>query len=341
MAYNRLTDRIPEGAKLCYLRDGRRKAVIRNLVKNMTLLLDAFNLFQSIPATFWGVVTGSALTLGGIILTNRANDRRARAQFQHEQNLRTKERELTLKKEIYLSAVETVSAGLKAVATFANLDVSYDQLIQPYADKSAEIGKVHVIGNDETLNAIATISSELNGAILRLAIKRIPLAQMKQQIVILAEQLAPYEKEQARILQLMTEHNIEGNPDQRRFDVLKGNFDFNHKQILEHTARINNMHAVLQQQQITYANECLTSSRELSALAVPAVLAVRRELELPINEPEYKRLTDGLLAKQKTDTGQFLGQMRDVIEGMAASLNSEASSPAPTPAGSAPRAESG
>src|SRR6266498_446323 len=56
-------------------------------------------------------------------------------------------------------------------------------------------------------------------------------------------------------------------------------------------------------------------SRQLATLVVPAVLAVRRELELPINEDLYGRLMNELLAKQQKNTAQFMAQVRGVIEG--------------------------
>src|ERR1700730_10473932 len=218
----------------------------------MMWLLD---LLGRIPSAFWGVVAGSVFTLTAVILTNRANDRRARAQFQHDQDLRTKERELVLKKDIYLSATEAISAGLRAVAALSNLDLAYDQLMQPYVDKSTAIAKVHIIGNEETLKAVATISSELQGTFMRLIIKRIPLTQMKQRIIIPSQQIANFEKERDRILELIKDHNIEGSPDQRRFKVLQGNFEFNQKHVLEGIKERNKLESTLRREQLSYAEE--------------------------------------------------------------------------------------
>jgi len=167
-------------APLPRVRCAREGGRVDQVGKTLMWLLD---LLERIPSAFWGVVAGSVFTLTAVILTNRANDRRARAQFQQDQGLRTKERELALKKDIYLSGTEAISAGLRAVAALSNLDLAYDQLMQPYIDKSSAIAKVHIIGNEETLQAVATISSELQGAFMRLIIKRIPLTQMKQHII--------------------------------------------------------------------------------------------------------------------------------------------------------------
>ncbi len=47
----------------------------------MDVLAEVLRLIEKIPATFWGVVIGSFCTLGGVVLTNRANDKRLREQL--------------------------------------------------------------------------------------------------------------------------------------------------------------------------------------------------------------------------------------------------------------------
>ncbi len=54
-------------------------------------LLSCAQLLDKIPATFWGVVIGSLLTLTGIFFTNRANNRRLSLQLQHDRELKNRE----------------------------------------------------------------------------------------------------------------------------------------------------------------------------------------------------------------------------------------------------------
>ncbi len=97
------------------------------------------SLLGSIPATFWGVVIGSFFTIGGVHLTNRTNDRRLRAQFDHEQKTKTKEREMAMRKEIYLAAAETVTAGLSTLGRIPNLELTHEQATVPYGDRFTAI----------------------------------------------------------------------------------------------------------------------------------------------------------------------------------------------------------
>ena len=104
---------------------------------------------ESIPATFWGVIIGAFFSLSGVALTNRANDRRLHAQLAHDRQIKDRERELTLRKDVYLAAAEAISAGLMTVGRFADLEIPHDKLTEIYLEKSPAIAKVHVIAREK------------------------------------------------------------------------------------------------------------------------------------------------------------------------------------------------
>ena len=86
---------------------------------------------EKIPATFWGVVVGSFLTLCGIYLTNRSSERRLRLQFDNDRALQNRAREMTFRKDIYLAVAEAVTVGINTLPRFADLSISDNQLMTP------------------------------------------------------------------------------------------------------------------------------------------------------------------------------------------------------------------
>ncbi|MGH7146517.1 MAG: hypothetical protein ACREIJ_01260 [Nitrospiraceae bacterium] len=82
---------------------------------------------EIIPATFWGVIIGALFTLGGILLTNHFHDRRLQTQLAHDRNLKNREREMSLRKDLYLAATKAASAGLIAVGRYANFEIPFDK----------------------------------------------------------------------------------------------------------------------------------------------------------------------------------------------------------------------
>ena len=62
--------------------------------------------------TFSGVVIGAAFTLAGVVLTNRTNLENLRLQLSHDREQRAKERSLSMRREIYLSAAEAIASAM-------------------------------------------------------------------------------------------------------------------------------------------------------------------------------------------------------------------------------------
>jgi hypothetical protein len=199
----------------------------------MNILNQLLALIERIPATFWGVVIGSFFSLGGIVMANRANDRRLREQLKHDREMRNRDRELSLRKDVYLSAAEAVSAGITAIGRFADLEIPNNKLTEAYIDKSPAIAKVHVIANERTAEALTNLLGELNAAYLRLFAKRYPLVAQKNQISLLQQLMNSFSQERDRMLELMKQFNLDGVTDQRRWEVIDGSFKFEQSRITE------------------------------------------------------------------------------------------------------------
>ena len=214
------------------------------------MLADLSYLLQQIPASFWGVVFGSLLSLGGVALTNRAGDRRLRSQFDHERKQKTKDREMALRKEVFLSAAEAIAAGMNAISRFANLDLPNDQITADYVAKSPAIAKVHVIAKTETIQAMVSFTGELGVQFLKLFARRFELISEKSAITLIDNQVADFGKERDRILEMIKQHNIEGIVDQRRWNVLQGGFEFEQRRINEALAHRAELVSALYNQSI-------------------------------------------------------------------------------------------
>ena len=145
--------------------------------------MDIIALIEKIPATFWGVVVGSFFTITGVLLTNRSNTNRLRIQLDHDREIKKEERELTLRKEIYLAAAEAISSGIQMIGSIANLNVSYDKLMESFSEKAPAIAKVNVIANEDTINALTAFMEELTSGLLRLSHQRIKLGAAQQKTI--------------------------------------------------------------------------------------------------------------------------------------------------------------
>jgi hypothetical protein len=235
----------------------------------MLLLNDVWESLGKLPSA---VIVGlcSALlalisALIGVVLTNRGNNRRLQMQLDAERELNNREREMALRTDVYLTAVEAISAGVTAVGQFANLDISFDKLTEEYRSKAPSIAKAQVIAKEPTIKAFATFNTELAATFLGLTTLRMPLTAQKQ-----------------------------------RFNLLQD-------EINKHLAEQSFNHTYLQ-----YAEQCIEAVMKLGSLLIPLTLAVRKELELPINETDYRNTMEEALNMQTETFREFMREARRI-----------------------------
>jgi hypothetical protein len=279
----------------------------------MSVLTYLLTLIEMIPGTFWGVIIGGFFTLGGIILTNRAHDRRMQLQLADDRKLKNREREMALRKDIYLAAAEAASAGLLAVGRFANLDIPHDKLTEGYLDKAPSLTKVHIIANEETVRAITNFSTELTAAFLRLGVKRFQLVAQKQQVGFLRAQVDESIKENARTLELIKQYNIEGLADRRKWDVLQQNFEFEGDRGERARKEADTLDTSLIPRQLEFLEEVYAETIKLGGLLTSPLFSIRKELELPTDETEFRKISEEAIAKQVETLKEFVRDLQSLI----------------------------
>lgn len=288
----------------------------------MTWYTDILTLIEKIPASFWGVVVGSLLALGGVVVSNRANDRRLRQQLAHDREIRNRERELSLRKDIYLAAAEAISTGINSLGSFANLDIPNDKLTAAYIDKSPSIAKVHVIALKDTAKAIAKLVGELGAAYLRLFAARLPLLAEKQRIAVLKDSMDAFGRERDRMLELMKQYNLSGEKDPRKWDILEKNFNFEQQRINAAIKEHDGLSSAMYLKQIDLMTECINETTKLSRLIVPVLVAVRAELDIPLDEESYVAVMEESILHQKSAVAEFIKQVQSSVIAQQGALKS-------------------
>jgi hypothetical protein len=252
-------------------------------------------------------------TLSGIFIANLFHNSRLQTQLAHDRDLKNREREMSLRKDIYLAAAEAAAAGLIAVGRFADLDVPDKQLTEGYLDKAPSVIKVHIIAKEETVRAVVNFSVELSAAFLRLFARRLPLVLQKQQIAFLRGQSDSFTKEQSRMVELMKQYNMDGINDPNRWGTFQHIFDFERRRSEEATQAADTLNASLIPKQVQFLEEVVDETIKLGRLLTPALLSIRKELELPIDETEFLRISEEATAKQVESLREFIRDLQSII----------------------------
>jgi hypothetical protein len=272
------------------------------------------NILVLVPGTLWGVLIGSAIgsfsSIGTVLLTNRANTTRLLAQFTHDRNLRIAEREHTLRRDVYLSASEAITATLAAFGRFPNLELPYDEINKVMSERMPLVAKIHVIGNEEVIKRLIDLANVLSSTSQMLIIHRIPLSRLRVEIDQLDAQIALAFAENGKILELMKSYNLSGDVDQRRWEFLTGGFKFQSGEIAQYSKRKEELQNTLMEQQLVYSRECIQEVHKVGLLVTPVILALRKELSMPIDEQFYTEVMKDLQIKQGEIVDRTFEEMR-------------------------------
>jgi hypothetical protein len=260
-------------------------------------------------------------TLSGVVVTNLFQAKRFRAQLAHEREMKNREREMSLRRDVYLEVAEAVQAGLIAINRFPHLELTNDKILEGYVDKAPSIAKVHIIAKEETVNAVIGFTAELGAAFLRLFAKRVSLSSQRHKLEALRAQVDSSLKDNARTLERIKQYNLDGLSDQNRRDWLERNFDFEQERIKAASQEADTIERTLYLQQLQYTKECAEETTKLGRLVVPMVFSARKELELPINEVEYRRVMEEAAAKQAENLKDFLQELKALMTGPSADGN--------------------
>ncbi len=172
----------------------------------------AWEFLGKIPATFWGVVAGSFFTLLGLWFTNRAQAERLERQLTHDRALKTLEREMTLKRDVYLPAVEAIAAGVMVVSRLGDLAPSFAEVMSDLSSRGGAIERATLVGSDETLSALVAVQSTLGSKIAALTPERLRLTDRSEDMKRMLESHRTILTTNNGLLALRQKEDVTANP---------------------------------------------------------------------------------------------------------------------------------
>jgi len=105
-------------------------------------------LLKNIPDVIWSAVIASLLTLSGVLLTSFGNTKRLKSQLLHDSQQRDKERDLSLRKQVYLDTMEAIANAQNILLSLLNIDFSEIELSSRFSETFLSINKCYVIASN-------------------------------------------------------------------------------------------------------------------------------------------------------------------------------------------------
>jgi hypothetical protein len=273
------------------------------------------DVLAAIPGTFWGVVVGSALSLGGVVITNRNQNTRMIAQFAHDRELKNRDRSLSLKKDIYLEAAKSLNECVLVLSQLPLMDIPDEKVSNSFTTALAVNVKVHMVGDQSTLNLYMDLTGAILTAYMELLEKRLPLRMKHRKSQDTEEVLRRIDKDMHEQLDHMRNYNLNAENNPQR---LKNIYD-QHAMSNKQKSEILNDRAVFEKsfalERVSFSKDCYDAVMKLTGIMSRLIVLVRDELDTPIDAGSYIEMMQRHNQLSHERTSNFLQRMQDGIAG--------------------------
>jgi len=259
---------------------------------------------------FVGAMLGAAFSQWGIS-----------RQLKQDRQQKQLEREMSMRRDVYLSAIDSIALMQEHLAGFVRLDISDQELSAMSRGIGGSLSKVFLVGQFETVRAISSLYETYANAILHLAEKR----------MFMTVEAAKVADAKAKLDQAMQRWNQAAAAAQAAMQDGKGDRTESVGAELTEASRIVNEHqtafTTVQRSvltaQIVLVKEVSLSTLEFERTTRAAVLPVRRELHFEIDEASFARMSEEASARMRTNLEEWLERLSKIAGAASATEPSQ------------------
>jgi hypothetical protein len=240
----------------------------------------------------------SLLGLAAVYLFVRG-DRTERYQIEREFQERAAEREIALRAEIYLPAADAIARAQSFLGKFpAMMDLAREEVHAVIDDVLGALGKAQLVASETSVRPVMAVASEFTNGYLALTARRQQLAKLKAEIAGLDSAVSNLAVERDHLLASITRIVADSTADKNdMWRELNQRFDKLHREIGSLLGQRKDrlvQRTALEHEFVLEAQQC---ALRLIKLGVPAYLALRSELQLAIDEKQYREMAQQSIAE--------------------------------------------
>jgi hypothetical protein len=239
-----------------------------------------------------------------VFVSNWHNRRLKRAELDHDATQRNREREMALRREVFLPAVEAAFTMQNSLGALVNLQLPEPGTAQRYAAANANFLKVAAIGTQDTVSACQTLGSALGRGYWELALRRGGLENYQNQLADLDRNTAIHEGLRDAWIKVQLDLVAKAEKDNDAWQAARNHVTHHVNEIGKVMVERSRIVGLRQSAHGEMARIMLRHLEALSELLPPALFAMRREMQLPLDETafldRYRKLREEQMAIIRT-----------------------------------------
>lgn len=229
------------------------------------------------------------ISLGGVVLSNRASVDRLKEQLRHDAREKHRDRLANLRRDVYLKLVGETNRANGYLGSLAARDPTDGDFGEPLQGAIAELAKVQLIGSRETSAAAAELTALYGEALLRLVGFAKPMHEAKIDIRIADNLYQQCFAQGQRALAEITAENESGAPNQARLASLFQSFEQYREQYASQAAERNAGWERYNSKHYDFVRAVLEETKRLGPVHIKLSCAIRSETGLDTDASELER----------------------------------------------------
>jgi hypothetical protein len=219
-----------------------------------------------------------------------------------------------LRRDVYLPAAEQMAAAIGYLMQIANADFDEQGKMVPIHDLLSITAKINVVGSDETVRVSNILVGKFNSLFVHLMSKKIPIIKLKCEIKTLEKMAEDCQARRQIALADMKSLNFNKETDQGLWKLVQTQFAQAQEDSSKYQDELAKKRISLAKLSFDMLDECVKIGGQIQNFMTPLLIAIRKELKLPLNQKRYKEIIAqvGQEGKQAFDT--FIGDIKKDVD---------------------------
>lgn len=231
-----------------------------------------------------------------------------RWQLKHDSKEKEKERQMSLRRDVYLFAAEKIGQQLNYLANY------FQTQEPPPKGYDEALVKINLIGNSETVNSVNKFNDHLVKAYCELGPEKQELYSLGIESDNTLKLMQETSVRAKKSLEDMKEYNMSGVVNPPKWSYIQGEFKLHQE---EGDLLSTKLEPNIDKQLIlttTLTVKCQQETQLAEELLIPVIVAVRKELDTPFDEGAFRAMMKTSMEEWKKNSDQFVKSMEDKFE---------------------------
>lgn len=277
----------------------------------MWFLMWFLHFLASIPAVIWSGIIASGLTLGGVLLSNRNSMNGLMTKLSHDADEKSKERKATLRREVYLEAVEQLAKTIGFISGITQIDYTKETPDSVLPSLNASFSKIQIVASQDTMKLSSELMIVVTEVYLRALLNASPIHRLNSNIEILNSMYNQHHSERVRISGEIARLIESAQDDEKKYEALSQNLEFNNKQCKMYGDERDVLYEKRNRMHMEFSKIITNEIKKIATLQIPLISSIRTELELETDTQGQLDQLDAHFRRMDANLDFFMGELRN------------------------------